>query len=222
MRSRVIGVRFGPAMPSLIAFRLRRSVCCCSVVGLLALVIAGCGGDDEKAAEPDSASSGADTASATPKLVGRWERVQTCRELSHALDQADLNALAPSVLGDFFPGTDAREIARKKDLCEGADPARRHSHFFSEDGSFGSLDQDLNRVDEDAYRIVDDHTVRIGRGRFEYRITDGDTLILNPVIAPAARRRALSHPFEFSTAGWQVAVAYEGLPWKRVNCEGWC
>jgi hypothetical protein len=209
-------------MSSLVAFRLRRSVCGCSVVALLALVVAGCGGDEEKGFEPDSAPSGTETASTTPKLVGRWERVQTCRELVHALDQADLSALAPSVLGDFFPGTGAREIARKKDLCKGADPARRHSHFFSEDGSFGSLDQDLNRVDEDPYRIVDDHTVRIGRGRFEYRITGGDTLILNPVIGAAARRRALSHPFEFSTAGWQAAVAYGGLPWKRVRCYGWC
>jgi hypothetical protein len=42
------------------------------------------------------------------------------------------------------------------------------------------------------------------------------------VSAAAARRRALSHPFEFSTAGWQVAVAYEGLSWKRVRCYGWC
>lgn len=222
MRSLVSVFGLAPANPSVIAFRLRRSVCGCSVVGLLALVIAGCGGDDEKAAEPDSAPSGTDTASATPKLVGRWERVQTCQELARALDQADLSGLAPSVLGDFFPGTGAREIARKKDPCKGAEPARRHSHFFSEDGSFGSLDQHLNRVDEDAYRIVDDHTLRIGRGRFKYRIMHGDTLILNPVITAAARRRALSHPFEFSMAGWQVAVAYEGLPWKRVSCEGWC
>jgi hypothetical protein len=55
-----------------------------------------------------------------------------------------------------------------------------------------------------------------------YRRLRSDKLILHPVITDAARRRALAHPLEWSPAGWQVAVSYEGLPWKRVTCEGWC
>lgn len=192
------------------------------IVLVIAGLLAGCGSDDSEPAQSSTPAAQPASSARPASLVGRWERVQTCGELAHALDQADLSALAPSVLGDFFAGTSARKIARKKDLCKGADPPRRHSHFFNEDGSFGSLDQDLNQVDEDPYRIVDDHTLQIGRGRFRYRIADGDTLILHPVITAAARRRALSDPFEFSTAGWQVAVAYEGLPWKRVRCYGWC
>ena len=221
VRHRVLDVRFGSTIRSFIAFRPRRSVCGCLVVGLLALVIAACGGEDDEAAEPDSAPSGAGTASATPKLVGRWERVQTCRELAHALSQADLSALAPAVLTDFFPGTSARELARKANACKGATP-RAHAHFFTKDGAFGSLDENGSQVDEDSYRIVDDDTLQIGDGRFDYRILHGDTLILRPVITGGARRRALAHPREFSTAGWQVAVSYDGLPWKRVSCEGWC
>jgi len=87
---------------------------------------------------------------------------------------------------------------------------------------FGSVDQHGNQVDEDPYRIVDDHTLRIGGSRFDYRILHGNTLILHPVITRAARRRALSHPFEFNKPAWQVAVSEEGLAWKRVRCEGWC
>jgi len=87
---------------------------------------------------------------------------------------------------------------------------------------FGSVDQHGNQVDEDPYRIVDDHTLRIGGSRCDYRILHGNTLILHPVITRAARRRALSHPFEFNKPAWQVAVSEEGLAWKRVRCEGWC
>jgi hypothetical protein len=55
-----------------------------------------------------------------------------------------------------------------------------------------------------------------------YRRLRSDKLILHPVITDAALHRALAHPLEWSPAGWQVAVSYEGLPWKRVTCEGWC
>ena len=147
--------------------------------------------------------------------------MQTCGELRHALDQADLSALAPGVLTDFFPDATAQELARKPDLCKGA-VARSHSHFFTEDGAFGSVDDTGNQVDDGSYRILDDHTFRIGSSSFRYRILHGDTLILQPVITGAARRRALAHPLKFNPAGWEVAVSYEGLPWKRVGCDGWC
>ena len=50
----------------------------------------------------------------------------------------------------------------------------------------------------------------------------GFALRLEPVISAAARRKALAHPLQFSTAGWQVAVAFPGHAWKRVPCAQWC
>lgn len=32
----------------------------------------------------------------------------------------------------------------------------------------------------------------------------------------------VANPREFSLAGWEVAVTYDGQKWKRVDCEGWC
>ena len=210
------------ATRSVIALRHARRVCSPLAVALLLLVTPGCGSDDSASpTKTASAASSAKTATPTAGLVGRWERVQTCRELADALDQADLSALAPAVLTDFFPDSSARQLARKANPCKGA-TARAHSHFFTKDGVFGSLDENGNQVDDGSYRIVDDDTFRIGGGRFDYRILHGDTLILRPVIAGVARRRALAHPLGFNTAGWQVAVSYEGLPWKRVSCKGWC
>ena len=50
----------------------------------------------------------------------------------------------------------------------------------------------------------------------------GNELALTPVITAAAKRQALAKPLDFSTAGWQIAVAFPGHTWKRVPCKGWC
>jgi hypothetical protein len=163
------------------------------------------------------------TASTPPvaSLVGRWEQVHHCSDLVNALDKAGLAATAPAAVGDFFPGASAQRLAGKSDICAGAKPFR-HYHFFRADGQFGSLDQDLNQVDDGQYTIVSDHTFRIGSSTFQYTIRNGDTLTLQPLITPAERRKALAHPLRFSTAAWMEAVAYRGTTWNRVACDSWC
>ena len=123
------------------------------------------------------------------------------------------------MLLDFFPQATPAQLAKKDDRCSGA-TARPHSHFFTKDGEFGSVDENNQRVDEGTY-VVSGDTLRIGDSRFRYRIAR-DQLILQPVISAAARRKAVAQPTQFSDAGWQVAVSYMGLPWKRVSCDGWC
>jgi hypothetical protein len=158
-------------------------------------------------------------------LTGRWERVNTCRELVRALTRYGLRPLAPATIAGngYVPGT-PRQIARRRSMCRGA-VARRHSHFFRADGQFGSVDFDDRQVDDGPYRIADAHTVRIGRppgeGTFRMWIEHG-RLHLRPVISAALKRRALAHPLRFSTAGWMVSVAYPGGSWKRVPCRQWC
>jgi hypothetical protein len=159
--------------------------------------------------------------SKAPPLVGRWSRVHRCQELVKALKAAGLGSTAPAAVGDFFPGSTARQLAKKPDICNGAKPML-HSHFFAANGMFGSLDQNSQQVDDDHYRIVDRRTVRIGHSTFHYTIVNHKTLMLNPVITAAARRRALAHPFNFSDTVWMVAVAYPGHTWTRIPCAGWC
>jgi hypothetical protein len=147
--------------------------------------------------------------------------MHSCGELVHALHEEGLDALAPGVAGDYFPGSTPQQLAKKDDLCAGATP-QRHSHFFTDTGAFGSVDQDGNQVDDGTYKVLANHTLVIGDAQFRYRIVSGKTLVLHPVIRKADRRQALANPLEFATAGWQVSVTYEGLPWKRVPCDGWC
>jgi hypothetical protein len=189
---------------------------------VLAVLAAGCGSDEsERSAEPTTAAT---TEAAAPTIVGRWEQVHSCQQLVKALDKAGLGAVAPAMVGDYFPDSTPKQLAQKPDVCKGATP-QRHAHFFTEGGLFGSLDQHDEQVDDAPYEVVNGRRVLIGggeiKGEFRYRIVE-DSLVLHPVLTAADKRRALARPLQFSPAGWQVSVAYDGLPWKRVECAGWC
>jgi hypothetical protein len=151
--------------------------------------------------------------------------VHECAQLVNALDEAGLAPIAPAVAGEFFPGMSAAQLARKDDLCHGAEPFV-HYHFFDANGQFGSLDENENQVDDGPYETIDSRTFRIGGAPpggvvFHYEIA-GDTLTLSPVITQEMKAQALANPLEFTTAGWAVAVAYPGEEWERVSCGRWC
>jgi hypothetical protein len=167
------------------------------------------------------------TASALAKnpIFGRWQQTHTCNGLVHAFEKAHLRRVAPGwVASDYFPAKTGQQIASREHICWGAKP-QRHSHFFTRDGHFGSVDQHNQQVDNGRYGILDGRTFRIIDARFRYdvaRLFDHKTLALKPVITKRMRRQALADPFEFSIAGWEVAVAYTGTTWKRVPCGRWC
>jgi hypothetical protein len=156
-----------------------------------------------------------------PAFVGRWSRVTTCGEIVAMLEKAGLGATAPAMLaGNGLVAGTPQQLAKKTNICSGARP-RLHYHFFTKDGRFGSLDWNQEPVDDGRYRVVDARTFRIGQAAFRYRVA-GNQLRLTPVITAAAKRQALAMPMRFSTAGWQVAVAFPSHTWKRVPCNGWC
>jgi hypothetical protein len=193
---------------------------------LLLVALPGCGSADSSPSSSDPAAPAPSapapsTAAPAPELVGRWQQVHDCPTLVAALDDAGLGKIAPAMIGDYFPQSPPQQLAKKSDPCAGAKP-QKHAHFFTVQGMFGSLDQHDQQVDDGPYTILDDHHVQIGDGVFTYTIKNGDTLILRPVITDAAMAEALANPREFSLAGWEVAVTYDGQKWKRVDCEGWC
>jgi len=85
--------------------------------------------------------------------------------------------------------------------------ARKHSHFFTADGQFGSRDEDGEQVDDDSYQLVGNGVVKIGSVEFHCEIS-GDILRLTPEI-PKCRPDC----FE---AAWSVAVAWERYDWHRI------
>jgi hypothetical protein len=161
-------------------------------------------------------------------MVGRWETLRTCNGLVQAAKKAHLLPLAPAIVGDYFPGRTPQQLARKRHLCGGAN-TQVHSHFFTRDGGFGSVDQHGQQVDDGRYRVIDARTIHIGNpdtdASFQYQVENGaggKVLTLQPVITRRMRRLALAHPLRFSPAGWAVAVAYTGHTWKSVPCGPWC
>ena len=131
-------------------------------------------------------------AGATDSIVGRWETLRKCQDMVRAADAQGLSAIAPAIVGDYFPNATYEELAAKDNLCSGAKP-QQHYHFFTTDGFFGSLDQHENQVDDGTYTIVDSDTIRIGDDAvFDYRI-DGATLRLTPRITVQQRQEALAY-----------------------------
>jgi hypothetical protein len=191
------------------------------LVLLAAVLAAACGGGSATTPSVASATSAA-AATGPPEstIVGRWEQVHTCQQLLRALNSVDLLPIAPSVIG-YFPDKPPEQIAQKAHVCQGAKP-ELHSHFFTSNSGFGSLDQNDQQVDEGTYRLIDARTIRIQNPdvdvSFHFRIV-GKVLKLYPVITDAMQEEALAHPLDFSAAGWAVAVSYIGQPWHRVPCD---
>jgi hypothetical protein len=137
----------------------------------------------------------------------------------HALEVAGLSALEPLQAGgaggpEELPrnkiAAKAKVLQRQNKVCAGAWRPYRHSHFFTSAGNFGSLDENLQRVDDGHYKVVR-NTLVFGHNRFRYRIVHGKTLTLDPIITSAMRREALAHPWTFTDAVWMVSVAYAGV-----------
>lgn len=158
-------------------------------------------------------------AGSSSSIVGRWQTVRTCRGLVVDVQKAGLRAVAPVIVGDYFPNQSPQDLAKKTNLCQGAKP-QIHAHFFTSDGKFGSIDQHGKQVDDGTYH-VNGSTLTINDGSFRFRI-HGKTLMLTPLLTSALKQEARADPLNFHTADWLVAVAYRGHSWKRVACGKWC
>lgn len=114
-------------------------------------------------AAPAQAETAAPVASDVPiddPIVGTWERRQTCDELRVAFERARL--LASHL--DWF-----------EELCAETQVPTKHSHLFTADGGFVSLDQDGQQVDEGTY-VVDGGELRFPRHAADFGY-DGEILV---------------------------------------------
>lgn len=193
---------------------MRRVISGAAAFLMTLLTMFGCGSSDDSTT---STGTGARPTSQTrsSSLVGEWRRVNKCEELVQALTQGGLEEAIPEMVAgsELVPGVvnDPNALADKSQPCNGAVP-RVHSHFFTESGQFGSRNHEGKQVDEGPYHLVNDNTVAIGDPgvTFHYRITNNDTLMLDPVLPDCAPQGC----FE---AGWSVSVAYPGHTWERIR-----
>jgi hypothetical protein len=179
--------------------RIRVAQMAVCLVAVCLATLTACGGDEKPQAKETK-----------PSIVGEWKRLTTCEQRVKALDDAGLGKhAAESVAGDgYIPGVaDVKDLKDPSDPCRGAKP-HEHSHFFTDEGQFGSLDDTGQQVDDGSYRLVGKNSVVIGKVTFHYTVTR-DTLTLDPVMPDCTKSGCFD-------AQWAVAVSYNGLPWKRV------
>jgi len=186
---------------------------------------AACSSDTGVAGQP-SERSNVPTESATteegPLLVGRWQQsaaVHSCSNWVRGMDREGLlTAVEPSP--PFHVGETWQQVA--DDFCDPGpgDYGVEHSHFFDQDGNFGSLDQHSDHVDEGSYEIVNEHTMRIGRARSARgQRRHADVGSGHHTRCPQG---GLAKPGKFTEAVWMVSVAFPGESWQRGECESWC
>lgn len=182
---------------------------------VLACIAMSCSSDSSPSGDAVEAPEGSATSEvAGPTLVGTWERDTRCEELVSALTEAGLDDwVLEFVAGNgFIPGVRRPDqIADPADPCDGA-VARMHSHFFTKDGMFGSLNWKGDQVDDGTYVVTDDNTFVVSKEfpdvTFNYAV-EGDTIKFDPVIPDCSPKC-----FE---AAWSVSVAYPGETWTRVT-----
>jgi hypothetical protein len=180
---------------------------------LVALAVVAWSSSGGAATRQTGESATAVSAAAQPPLVGTWRRVTTCAELTTALTKATLKKFVLEfVAGNgFIPGvTRPNQITNPAIPCKGAVP-RKHSHFFTKDRRFGSLDWRGDPVDDGTYRLGSNRTLVIFKEfpkvTFHYRIR-GKTITFVPVI-----------PKGCSTfrCAWALSMAYPGKSWQRAR-----
>jgi hypothetical protein len=150
-------------------------------------------------------------------IVGEWVGVHDCARIVAMMHEAGLDEFAlEQVWGNgLIPGVTAEAgIKDASKPCEGA-VQRKHSHFFTADGRFGSKDFDGNQVDDGTY-TVDGDLLTINDGRFRFSI-DGDKLTLEP--EPVDTSGCTTKDCKF-TAAWVLMVAMPGSTWTRGTISG--
>jgi len=157
-------------------------------------------------------------------LVGDWRRKRTCDELVSRLKQAGLADQISShqeLLAEFGAG-DAQGGQDSDGPCRGVNGRLAHDHIFYRDGRFASVDNTGRFVDNDHYKLPNDHTIVFPHSGSEpyppvtahFRFSDH----LNTVTFDLVLPKNLDECSERCRGayGWAVSVFFSGLPWHRV------
>jgi hypothetical protein len=174
----------------------------------------GSAADVATALPPTSALPSEASPQATPAaIVGEWVGLHECQRIVSMLKDAGLDDfIAEQVNGNgLIPGVDAEsDTLDPSSPCAEAVP-RKHSHFFTADGRFGSKDNDGSPVDDGRYTLEGEDVVIINGTPFQYAI-DGDELTLDPPDIDISDCTTNECRF---LAVWVRMVAMPGTTWTR-------
>jgi hypothetical protein len=107
-----------------------------------------------------------------------------------------------------------------EDICANARGAEAHSHFFTADGEFGSLDAQGDIADNGDYAVVDEDTVSFPSHSTEFGYA-GDILVDYAVSGDTAEFEvqlpAACNAACLEAHAWALSAFYEEDPWARTE-----
>lgn len=137
-----------------------------------------------------------------------------------AFEEAGLaESKAEWIIGNWV-GDPADIEANLDDLCADSRPAEEHSHFFTKDGEFGSLDDEGNQVDSGDYAVLEAGTLTFPTHSTEFGY-DGDILVAYTVDGDAADFD-VQLPSDCDDAcleahAWALSAFFGPEPWTRAE-----
>ena len=188
-------------------------------------VLTSCAGSTGSSTSPAAVASpsGQDStepATRAPELVGTWTRTQDCETMLTAFEEAGLSeSHAEWIIGNWV-GDPADVEADPDSVCADARPAEEHSHFFTEDGQFGSLDAEGNQVDSGDYAVIETGTLAFPSHSTEFGY-DGDILVAYAVNGGSAEFE-VQLPSDCDDAcleahAWALSAFFGSEPWTRTD-----
>lgn len=142
-------------------------------------------------------------------IIGEWVAIQECEEIASMLTGAGFDEFIAAQVYEFLPGATSPEDVDPQRPCEGAEP-RKHSHFFTAGGKFGSKDYAARQVDDGTYAIRGS-TLFINGASFAFDVRR-TTLTLQP--APIDVSSCITTECRFQGA-WVLMVSMPGTQWVR-------
>lgn len=147
-------------------------------------------------------------------VLGTWTATTTCSAQYNALVRfpgLKKYALEMVVGNGFIPGVRSpSQVEDPAHPCRGAIP-RKHSHYFTKDGDFGSRDWTGKQVDDGTYTLKGANTLVIEKEfpavTFTYTVR-GNTIRFVPHV-----------PKRCSTfrCAWSLSMAIPGTAWAHVD-----
>ena len=155
--------------------------------------------------------------SAADALIGTWVRTQSCEAALAAFEKARLfDQIRLWVVANWVAEGETRDIGEE---CDGARPPEEHSHFFTADGQFGSLDADGNQVDSGDYVLVGANMLAFPSHSQEFAY-DGEILVDFTVVGDTATFKVVKPLSSCENEcriswGWALSAFFRPGSWSR-------
>jgi hypothetical protein len=188
------------------------------VVGSSAPVATLSGPASRSPAAPFATTAATPSATSAVDVVGSWTRTQSCED---QLADFEAKGLAKAegfqwVTANWVPDPSPRTSG----FCAGAIGPIPHSHFFTDDGAFGSRDENGRQVDDGNYVVASPGVLTFPRHASDFGYT-GQIVVRYTVTGDQATfdvevpKGCVKDPTCTEAYGWALSAFFKDGPWQR-------